>query len=217
MKIHFLVFIILLTFMVLILFANELLIKMLIMVFNRFKFYVLAVLFAFVIVGCPYQSEVALTDYENAEKFEKNLLGEWVAYHENGSRDELTISKLNTKVMDVRSKTFDASGRVQEVYGFRVFGAKVLDQVIYNFENKEVGYMFGKINWENKNVFNLQFVNGNFATEKLAADSITQKELTNFFTENIAEEKMFDNALEFYRKNSPEHKKIKIYLKKSGF
>ena len=172
---------------------------------------------AIVLIGCPYQSEVALTDYENAEKFEKNLLGEWVAYHENGNRDELTISKLNTKVMDVRSKTFDASGRAKEVYGFRVFGAKVLDQVIYNFENKEVGYMFGKINWENKNVFSLQFVNENFATEKLAADSITQKELTNFFTENITEEKMFDNALEFYRKNSPEHEKIKIYLKKSGF
>ncbi|MDT8413196.1 MAG: hypothetical protein RQ875_12075 [Vicingaceae bacterium] len=187
------------------------------MVFKRFKFYVLAVLFALVIVGCPYQSEVALTDYENAEKFEKNLLGEWVAYHENGERDELTISKLNTKVMDVRSKKFDASGRVKEANAYRVFGIKIKDVVVYNIENKDIGFMFGKVSWESKNVFNLQFVDEKLATQKLTSDSITQKELTNFFTENITEEKMFENPLEFYRKNSPEHEKIKVYLKKSGF
>jgi len=203
--------------MVLILFANELLIKMLIMIFNRFKFYVLAVLFALIIVGCPYQSEVALTDYENAEKFEKNLLGEWVAFHENGDRDEMTISKLNTKVMDVRSKKFDASGRVKEANAYRVFGTKIKDVVVYNIENKDIGFIFGKVNWESKNVFNFQYVDEKLATEKLTSDSITQKELTNFFTENITEEKMFENPLEFYRKNSPEHEKIKVYLKKSGF
>lgn len=203
--------------MVLILFANELLIKMLIMIFNRFKFYVLAVLFALIIVGCPYQSEVALTDYENAEKFEKNLLGEWVAFHENGDRDELTISKLNTKVMDVRSKKFDASGRVKEANAYRVFGTKIKDVVVYNIENKDIGFIFGKVNWESKNVFNFQYVDEKLATQKLTSDSITQQELTNFFTENITEEKMFDKPLEFYRKNSPEHEKIKVYLKKSGF
>lgn len=203
--------------MVLILFANELLIKMLIMIFNRFKFYVLAVLFALIIVGCPYQSEVALTDYENAEKFEKNLLGEWVAFHENGDRDELTISKLNTKVMDVRSKKFDASGRVKEANAYRVFGTKIKDVVVYNIENKDIGFIFGKVNWESKNVFNFQYVDEKLAAQKLTSDSITQQELTNFFTENITEEKMFDKPLEFYRKNSPEHEKIKVYLKKSGF
>ena len=203
--------------MVLILFANELLIKMLIMIFNRFKFYVLTVLFALIIVGCPYQSEVALTDYENAEKFEKNLLGEWVAFHENGDRDEMTISKLNTKVMDVRSKKFDASGRVKEANAYRVFGTKIKDVVVYNIENKDIGFIFGKVNWESKNVFNFQYVDEKLATEKLTSDSITQKELTDFFTENITEEKMFNNPLEFYRKNSPEHEKIKVYLKKSGF
>lgn len=203
--------------MVLILLANELLIKMLIMIFNRFKFYVLTVLFALIIVGCPYQSEVALTDYDNAEKFEKNLLGEWVAFHENGDRDEMTISKLNTKVMDVRSKKFDASGRVKEANAYRVFGTKIKDIVVYNIENKDIGFVFGKVNWESKNVFNLQFVDEKLATEKITSDSITQKELTNFFTENITEEKMFENPLEFYRKYSPEHEKIKVYLKKSGF
>ncbi len=203
--------------MVLILFANELLIKMLIMIFSRFKFYVLAVLFALIIVGCQYQSEVALTDYENAEKFEKNLLGEWVAFHENGDRDELTISKLNTKVMDVRSKKFDASGRVKEANAYRVFGTKIKDVVVYNIENKDIGFIFGKVNWESKNVFNFQYVDEKLAAQKLTSDSITQKELTNFFTENITEEKMFDKPLEFYRKNSPEHEKIKVYLKKSGF
>ncbi|MBQ21622.1 MAG: hypothetical protein CMD31_12780 [Flavobacteriales bacterium] len=203
--------------MVLILLANKLLIKMLIMIFNRFKFYVLTVFLAFVIVGCPYQSEVGLTDYENAEKFEKNLLGEWVAFHENGDRDELTISKLNTKVMDVRSKKFDASGRVKEANAYRVFGTKIKDVVVYNIENKDIGFIFGKVNWESKNVFNFQYVDEKLATEKLTSDSITQQELTNFFTENITEEKMFDKSLEFYRKNSPEHEKIKVYLKKSGF
>jgi|TARA_R110000782_G_scaffold231061_1_gene317403 hypothetical protein len=203
--------------MVLILLANKLLIKMLIMIFNRFKFYVLTVFLAFVIVGCPYQSEVGLTDYENAEKFEKNLLGEWVAFHENGDRDELTISKLNTKVMDVRSKKFDASGRVKEANAYRVFGTKIKDVVVYNIENKDIGFIFGKVNWESKNVFNFQYVDEKLATEKLTSDSITQQELTNFFTENITQEKMFDKSLEFYRKNSPEHEKIKVYLKKSGF
>jgi len=197
--------------MVLILFANELLIKMLIMIFSRFKFYVLAVLFALIIVGCPYQSEVALTDYENAEKFEKNLLGEWIAFHENGDRDELTISKLNTKVMDVRSKKFDASGRVKEANAYRVFGTKIKDVVVYNIENKDIGFIFGKVNWESKNVFNFQYVDEKLAAQKLTSDSITQKELTNFFTENITEEKMFDKPLEFYRKNSPEHEKNKAY------
>lgn len=203
--------------MVLILFANELLIKMLIMIFNRFKFYMLTVLFALIIVGCPYQSEVALTDYEHAEKFEKNLLGEWVAFHENGDRDEMTISKLNTKVMDVRSKKFDASGRVKEANTYRVFGTKIKDVVVYNIENKDIGFIFGKVNWESKNVFNFQYVDEKLAAEKLTSDSITQKELAAFFNEHITEEKMFDNSLEFYRKYSPEHEKIKVYLKKSGF
>ena len=124
--------------------------------------------------------------------------------------------------MDIRSKKFDSSVIVKEDNAYRFFCKKIKDIVVYNIENKDIGFVFGKVNWESKNVFNFQYVDEKLAAEKLAAekltsDSITQKELTNFFTENITEEKMFNNPLEFYRKNSPEHEKIKVYLKKSGF
>ncbi len=106
---------------------------------------------------------------------------------------------------------------MKEANAYRVFGTKIKDVVVYNIENKDIGFIFGKVNWESKNVFNFQYVDEKLAAQKLTSDSITQKELTNFFTENITEEKMFDKPLEFYRKNSPEHEKIKVYLKKSGF
>ena len=46
---------------------------------------------AILFMGCPYDGSVALTTYAEAEKLEKGLLGEWVAFKEDGTREELFI------------------------------------------------------------------------------------------------------------------------------
>lgn len=178
-----------------------------------FLFFLLPILF----LACPYQAEIALTNYENAIKYDKNMLGEWVAFHENGNKDELIISKLNNKVMQVSLKSYDKTNRVKDASDFRAFGAALGDEIFYNLESKDGFFVFAKLNWESKNEFTVQFIENEFAKQKITSDSLTVSELASFIKEHQSNEKFFEAPLDFYRKYSPEYEKIRIYMKKSGF
>lgn len=181
------------------------------------KYYLLFFLLPLLLLGCPYQTEIALTNYENAVKYDKNIIGEWVAFHEDGNKDELIISKLNNKVLQVSIKSYDKTNRVKDASDFRTFGAAIGEDVFYNLESKDGFFMFAKLNWDSKNEFSVQFIESDFAKQKITSDSLTVSELTSFIKEHQANEIFFEAPLDFYRKYSPEYEKIKIYLKKSGF
>ncbi|MBW6481426.1 MAG: hypothetical protein K0B10_00045 [Vicingaceae bacterium] len=181
------------------------------------KRYFLFFLLPLLLMACPYQTKIALTDYENAIKYDKNMVGEWVAFHEDGNRDELIISKLNNKVVQVNIKSYDKTNRVKDASDFRVFGAAIGEDVIYNLESKDGFFMFAKLNWDSKNEFSVRFIENDFAEQKITSDSLTVNELTSFIKEHQANENFFEVPLDFYRKYSPEYEKIRIYMKKSGF
>lgn len=181
--------------------------------------YLILVLFSFLLMGCPYQGEVELCTYEEALKIDKDLIGDWVAFHEKGSREELSIEKLAKSVLSVSHKEFDEKSRLTNTYKYRIYATILGGETIFTVENKDGKYMYSKYSWTGKNVFYIQTVNQDYMDENYITnhDPKDQDELVAYFKENISKEKMFDDKLEFYRKDSPEYQKVKMFMKKSGF
>ena len=68
--------------------------------------YITLIAFSLVLMACPYEGDVELCTYEEASKFEKTFIGEWVAFNEDGSRDEVLIEKGNKTVLFVSHKHY---------------------------------------------------------------------------------------------------------------
>ena len=48
-------------------------------------------------------------------------------------------------------------------------------------------------------------------------DTVNTKNLTAFISENVTNEALYSEKIEFYRFDSPEHYKVKVFMRKSGF
>ena len=125
------------------------------------KYIFILVTLSFILMGCPYQSEVELNTYEESLKVDKNLIDNWVAYHDDFSREELSIEKLAKSVVGIVHKEFDANGRLKGSNKFRAYATEINAITIFNIESKEHGYMFLKYGWTGKNEFYIQVVNDN--------------------------------------------------------
>lgn len=181
------------------------------------KYSFILTLFSFILMGCPYQSEVELNTYEESLKVDKNLIDNWVAYHDDFSREELSIEKLAKSVVGIVHREFDDKGRMKGSNKFRAYATEIDAITIFNIEADNGKYMFLKYGWTGKNEFYVQAVNADYVEKNLTSDSLTTDELRNFFSKNVNQEKMYNEKLEFYRKDSPEHLKVKMFMKKSGF
>lgn len=181
------------------------------------KYSFILILLSTILMGCPYQSDVELNTYEESLKVDKNLIDNWVSYHDDFSREELSIEKLAKSVIGISHKEFDSKNRLKGSNKFRAYATEIDAITIFNIESDNGKYMFLKYGWTGKNEFYIQAVNAEYVEENLMSDSLSTEELRTFFTKNVNQEKMFEEKLEFYRKDSPEHLKVKMFMKKSGF
>lgn len=171
-----------------------------------------------VLMACPYEGEVELNTYEESVKIDKKLIDDWVSFNEKGGREELSITKLARSVFQVYHKQFGKGDNLESRESYRVYGSKVGDYDIFTIETKDEGrYLYSKYGWTGKNEFYLQFIDKDYMDSNFKVDSVTTENLRAFITENVNSEKMYGDKIEFYRKDSPEYHKVKIYMKKSGF
>ena len=168
-------------------------------------------------MACPYEADVEISTYEESTKIDKKLIDKWVSFNEEGGRIELVISKLEKNVLQVSHKQFDAKNRQETKENYRVYGAKIGEYIIFNIERKDGKYLFAKYAWTGKNEFYLELIDGEYMEENFKEDTVTTKNLNAFITENVHKTKLCGDKLEFYRKDSPEYTKVKMFMKKSGF
>jgi hypothetical protein len=167
--------------------------------------------------GCPYQSDVELCTYEEALKTDKNLEGSWVAFHADGSKDELLIEKIAKSVLQVSHKELDKNDRSKGTNKYRAYAINLNGTVLFNIETKENKYLLAKYGWTGKNEFYLQTISQEYMEKNFVVDSVTTDNLKSFLFDKANREEIYDDAVEFYRKDSPEYLKVKMFMKKSGF
>ena len=170
------------------------------------------------LLGCPYQSDVEINTYETSLKADKNLFDVWVSFKEDRSRFELFFEKIAKTVVNVSYKEYDSNSRFKSKDKYRGYATDLGGYTVFNLEGKDGKYMFCKFSWISKNEFNIQMINEDFVVNNFKPeDEITSENLRAFLLENVNEEKMYDEVMEFYRKDSPEYSKVKMYMQKSGF
>ena len=169
-------------------------------------------------MACPYESKVEINTYEESIKTDKKLLDEWVSFHEEGGREELSIAKLERAVLQVYHKQFGKNNKLEVRESYRVYATEVGEYELFNIETKDEGrYLFAKYGWTGKNEIYIQFIDAAFMENNFTEDTVTTKNLRAFITENVNTEKMYGDKIEFYRKHSPEYEKVRIFMRKSGF
>lgn len=179
--------------------------------------YLLILLFSVIFYGCPYQSPVELCTYEEALKTDKNLEGIWVAFHADGSKDELLIEKIAKSVLQVSHKELDKNDRSKGINKYRAYATNLNGVVLFNIETKENKYLLSKYGWTSKNEFYLQTINEEYMAKNFVVDSVTTDNLKSFLFDIANRDEIYDEQVEFYRKDSPEYLKVKMFMKKSGF
>ncbi len=179
--------------------------------------YFLTAFFSFVLMGCPYQSDVELSTYEESLKNDKNLEGSWIAFHDDGTKDQLFIEKIAKSVMEVSHKELDKNDRSKGTNKYRIYATNLNGQLLYNIETKEGKYLFAKYGWTGKNEFYVQTINEDYMKNNFIVDSVNTENLKSFLFDNVQKDDLYDDKVEFYRMDSPEYLKVKMYMKKSGF
>lgn len=180
-------------------------------------FYTTLIIFGLILMACPYEGKVELNSYEEAVKVDKKLLGEWVSFNEDGSKDELSITKLEKAVLQVYHKQFGKNNRLESRDSYRIYASEIGSYEIFNIEKKDGKYLYAKYGWTGKNEIYIQFIKEDFLNTNFKEDSVTTENLRNFITENVNKEAMFSEKIEFYRKHSPEYNMVKAFMRKSGF
>ena len=170
------------------------------------------------LMACPYEGKVELNTYEESLKLDKKLIDEWVSFNEEGGREELTLSKLDKGVFQVYHKQYGKNNKLDSRESYRAYATEIGGFGIFNIELKdEKKFLYSKYGWTGKNEFYIQFINGEYMDNNFKVDSVTTENLRAFITENVNEEEMYDDRIEFYRKYSPEYEKVRMFMKKSGF
>lgn len=181
------------------------------------QYFIILLFLSILFFGCPYQSDVELCTYEEALKTDKNLEGNWVAFHDDGSKDELFIEKIAKSVLQVSHKELDKNDRSKGVNKYRVYGTNLNGTILFNIETKEGKFLFAKYGWTGKNEFYIQTIEEEYMTKNFVVDSVTTDALKSFLFDRASNEDIYDDKIEFYRKDSPEYEKVKMFMKKSGF
>ncbi len=171
----------------------------------------------FILMACPYEAEVEIGTYEESTKVDKKIIDKWISFNDEGGRIELDISKLEKGVLEVSHKQFDAKNRQETKEKYRVYGTQIGEYTIFNIEMEDGKYLFTKYAWTGKNELYVELIDGEYMEEKFKEDTVTTKNLNAFLTKNVHKKELFGDKLEFYRKDSPEYDKVKMFMRKSGF
>ena len=162
------------------------------------------------LAACPYDSKVELNTYEESPKVEKQFYGDWTAFNEDGSREEIQISKGMKTVYNIRHNQVDDKGKKQEYHYYRAYMTEIGGIRIVNVEKKDSYYNFYKYELKNADELVLESVEDefmkanykNYKTPKTAG-------LRTFIEENIKNKKMYDEPLHFMKEGSDEFHRAK--------
>ena len=77
--------------------------------------YISLIAISTILMACPYEGEVKLCTYDEALKVDKKLLDIWVAFNEEGGRDEVLIEKGNKAVLFVSHKSYEKGNKLNEL------------------------------------------------------------------------------------------------------
>jgi hypothetical protein len=169
------------------------------------------------LMACPYEGTVELNTYEESLKIDKKLLDQWVSFHEDGRREELSIEKIAKSVYSVSHLQFGKKNNIEKKFKYRVYATEIGGYDIFNIKNTEGKFVYSKYGWTGKNEFYIQLIDGEYMENNFKVDSTTTENLRDFITENVNKEDMYVDKLEFYRKYSPEYEKVRMFMRKSGF
>ncbi|MDF1673020.1 MAG: hypothetical protein P1U41_05920 [Vicingaceae bacterium] len=179
--------------------------------------YISLIAMSLILMACPYDGEVELCSYDEALKTDKKLLDQWVAFNEEGGRDEVLVEKGNKAVLIISRKNYEKGNKLNSLEKYRAYPTEIKGEIIYTIEKEDGRYHYCKYDWISKNEFNMQFIDESFMKNNFKADSITTKNTIEFLSENLNNGELFTDKMEFYRKYSPEYQKVKIFMQKSGF
>lgn len=174
-------------------------------------------LLSLILLACPYDGDVALCTYDEAGKADRNFLGEWVAFNEEGGRDELLIEKGNKAVMVVSHKKFEDGNKLKDKQRYRAFATEINGVTLFTLEREDGKYNYLKYEWTGKNEFNVQFIQKEYMEINLQTDSMTTESLKDFLKDHVNKNELYTAKMEYYKKYSPEYEKVRMYMKKSGF
>jgi len=179
--------------------------------------YTSLVAISLILMACPYEGEVELCTYEEALKTDKKLLDIWVAFNEEGGRNEMLIEKGNKAVLTLSVKNYEKGNKLTSLEKYRAYATEINGEKLFTLEKEDGKYNYFKYGWSSKNEFYIQFVDESFMENNFKPDSITTKTTVQFLSKNIENNDLFTERMEFYRKYSPEYEKVKIFMKKNGF
>lgn len=179
--------------------------------------YTTLIAFSLVLMACPYEGDAELCTYDEAQKFEKTFIGDWIAFSAEGSKDELRIEKGNKAVLFVEHKKYEQR-KLSERSKLRAYATEVGGVVLYTIENENGKYNYCKFEVTSKNEFSIQFIDKDYMEKNFAPEEeVTTKVLKAFIAEHIKNEGFFTDKMEYYRQGSPEYNKVRVYMEKNGF
>ena len=154
----------------------------------------------FLLVACPYNSKVELNTYEESLPIEKRYYGNYTMVNEDGSKDEIEITKGESKFYNIRHNSIDEDGKKLEYQYYRGYVTEIKGVHIVNVEKKDGNYNFYKFNLKTDNELVLIAVEDEFMKESYPGYKEPKTpELRAFIESNIDNAKMFGDPLKFSR------------------
>ncbi|HHZ64633.1 MAG TPA: hypothetical protein EYN51_03895 [Flavobacteriales bacterium] len=154
----------------------------------------------FLLAACPYDSKVELNTYEESLPIEKKYYGNYTVVNEDGSKEEIEITKGESKFYNIRHNSIDEDGKKLEYQYYRGYVTEIKGVQIVNVEKKDGNYNFYKFNLKSDNELVLIAIEDEFMKENYPGYKQPKTaELRAFIESNMENAKMFDAPLNFAR------------------
>lgn len=173
------------------------------------------VLLIVLLTGCPYKSNVPLSSIDEAEKYDKLLVGDWSCKSEDGTFMEITFSIESKKTLHTYLTNIDKSKVKSNPEYYKTWATNISNNVIFNAQSNDSTFVYFKAEIAGNDKFYLTYVNENFVKENFQQhENPRSEELFSFLQANLSNEKLFSERLMFVRIGSSLHK---LQQSKKGF
>lgn len=167
------------------------------------------------LTACPYQSTAPLGSSDNAEKYDKLLVGEWSCKNDDGTFIELVFSAESKKTLHTYLTNIDKSKAKSKPEYFKTWATNIGNNLLFNAQSKDSLYTFFKVELAGNDKFYLTYVNEKFVKENFPQHENPDTEnIHQFIEKNLSNESLFSNRFMFVRIGSSLHK---LQQSKKGF
>jgi len=164
---------------------------------GAYKLSIVALLL-FALTGCPYDSDIALSNSEYSQ-IDPILLGSWYATNIKTDNDtiEINIIDFNMHEYLIEYKEIESDGDVQ-MTNLRGYITAIGNKKIMNIH--ELGST-NRITYYRYNVAHDRLIVAYASDHFVKGDFKGQEELNNFFTQHIDQEELFEKDIIFTKKH----------------